>query len=330
MKFLLLLLPFFANSQTCGTAINIPLDGTCKTINTSTLSSNSSGCVSGVLTYFQFTTDNSGRCVELSFNGSASYIEVHTACTGQTFLAGSSLCMEDGRGVWATDYNSPLQANSTYKVKYWSSQGSVQVCGRYRTVLNDNCQTATGIDGTPRIDNNACHTPGPGVIPPQLCAFTLENTAWYKYVIASNGVSIININSIQCDNYAPGFAAGFQVGFFTGTCTALVNRYCESGQANVSGFVQFTSPVFTAGTVVYVAIDGNGGANCSYEISAGNALILASDTIIRLGPPVQNVPKKKRIYNQLGQLMYEGYSIPYLPFGIYIVVERDRKYRIKI
>jgi hypothetical protein len=226
MKYLLIILlsPLFSFGQaTCGGAVIIPLDGTCKTVPTSTSTSNSSNCYSGYLTWLQFTTDNSGRCVELSFNGpSPSYMEVHSGCTGQTFV--SQLCLDDGRGIWAADYGNPLQSNTTYKIKYWSPSGSIQVCGRYRTVLNDDCQTATAIDGTPKSDNNACHTPGPGVTPPQLCAFTLENTAWYKYTIASNGASIININNIQCDNITTGFAAGFQIGFFTGTCTNLINR----------------------------------------------------------------------------------------------------------
>jgi hypothetical protein len=39
----------------------------------------------------------------------------------------------------------------------------------------------------PITDNNACNSPGTGVNPTDLCASTLENTAFYKYTVLVDG-----------------------------------------------------------------------------------------------------------------------------------------------
>src|SRR6185436_6722434 len=59
-----------------------------------------------------------------------------------------------------------------------------------------------------------------------------------------------------------------QIGFFTGSCGALTWISCTTTSgANVTA----NTNSLTAGTKVYVAIDGYAGSNCSYTISASNA-----------------------------------------------------------
>jgi hypothetical protein len=139
---------------------------------------------------------------------------------------------------------------------------------------NTKCAGALSIDETPRNDNNACHKPSTEVTPDQLCATTLENTAFYQYYVAQTGVSIINIKNVMCDNIGASNSNGFQVGFFTGNCGALTKLSCEQLFGTSA---QSTTVSLPAGTHVTVAIDGVGGSNCKYEITAFNAYgVLAS------------------------------------------------------
>jgi hypothetical protein len=85
-------------------------------------------------------------------------------------------------------------------------------------------------------------------------------------------VSIVNINNINCDNGASNNNNGFQIGFFTGICSSLTPISCYSGSG---GFVTASTIALSAGTEVFVAIDGVSGANCKYEINVINGNILA-------------------------------------------------------
>jgi hypothetical protein len=128
-----------------------------------------------------------------------------------------------------------------------------------------------GIQTTPVFDNNACHTPGPGVPAGQLCAMTLENTAWYTFVVENDGSCIITIDSIACDNGNGNNVNGFQIGFFGGTCSGLTPLTCFSG---TGGMIQGTVSSLTAGSRIYVGVDGYSGSNCRYRIRATNAVVL--------------------------------------------------------
>jgi hypothetical protein len=117
-------------------------------------------------------------------------------------------------------------------------------------------------------DNNACHTGGPGVTAAQLCAFSLENTAFYAFTIEHSGPASIYISNISCNNGNLNNSNGFQIGFFTGDCNTLTPLNCTAGEGAA---VIATSYSLPAGTKVIVAIDGVSGSNCKYSISTTNA-----------------------------------------------------------
>jgi hypothetical protein len=93
-------------------------------------------------------------------------------------------------------------------------------------------------------------------------------------VVENTGVSIVNINNISCDNGASNNSNGFQIGFFTGSCGTLTPISCYTGSGS---FVSATTVSLSAGTEVFVAIDGVAGSNCTYEISVINGNVLASE-----------------------------------------------------
>jgi hypothetical protein len=182
----------------------------------------------------------------------------------------SSMCFYDGTGLWAPAETFVVGAGKTYYIRIkTSSDCTIKMAGQFIIPSNDDCNGAMSIGTTATADHNACHLPGPVVTPSQLCAFTLENTAFYQFYVASSGNSIINISDISCDNGNNNNNTGFQIGFFTGSCNALVPLSCTSGVGN---FVQATSPPLPAGTKVYVAIDGTSGSNCSYNIGGINVV----------------------------------------------------------
>jgi len=153
---------------------------------------------------------------------------------------------------------------------------TVSIGGQYYTPPNDNCAGAFSISTVGMSDNNSCHTAGPGVTTAQLCALSLENTAFYQFYVNATAECVINISNIACDNGANNNNNGFQIGFFSGTCGALSWISCTSGSGS---FVQATTPILTAGTKVYVAIDGNAGSNCSYMIGGINILGVLAKTL---------------------------------------------------
>lgn len=133
---------------------------------------------------------------------------------------------------------------------------------------NDECVNATPIDATPQASTNACASANPTDPPPaELCAISLENTVWYTFTVQNNGDVVITIDNITC----VGGGSGFQIGFFSGTCGSLTNDGCSSGSG---GTVTATYTGLTAGDQLYIAIDGNAGADCDFDISATNTVPL--------------------------------------------------------
>ncbi|HEX6333701.1 MAG TPA: hypothetical protein VFZ78_05715, partial [Flavisolibacter sp.] len=272
---LLTVLAVRGQGTTCGTAIPLTLNGV-STIYpaTSTTGANVVCTDNGAtpVTWFSFTTNAAASCPLLNIttsDGLPCEIAMYTSCNGgQALQTASSMCFDDGTGLWAPSETYALAPNQTYYLRIkTSTQCNIRIAGQHHVPANDDCAGAFSISTTAITDNNACHTGGPEVFPSQLCAFTLENTAFYQFIVASNGSCVINISNIYCDNGAGNNNSGFQIGFFTGNCGSLTNLNCESGSGT---FVQATTPVLTAGTKVYVAIDGMAGSNCRYSISGIN------------------------------------------------------------
>ena len=269
----------------CNNAFTLPLDGSCNVYTISTTTGSSNHCTNGLysaigkLTIFKFTTDATGSCVLLNFKTSGyqpAEVTLWEDCHGGGAVANqlplSSVCFDDGKGYWAPCETDNLTPNTTYYLRVWTpGAGTDTICARNYTPPNSTCAGATPISSTPILDNNACNRGSTEVIPGALCANSLENTAFYTYTIDVTGASIVTISNISCDNSDLGVNAGFQIGFFTGNCGALTWQSCF---ADSNGTVQATTGSFPAGTKITVGIDGMIGSNCSYTISAFNAISL--------------------------------------------------------
>ncbi len=272
-------LPDIALAQQGGSCSNpFPLaaNGTIQSFLPSTTTGSSVVCTAytnnGPVTWFSFTTNAQAECPLLNItasNGGWCEIAMYNACNGgQALQTASSMCFDDGTGLWAPAETQTLQPNTTYLLRIkTATTDSIKIAAQYHTPSNNFCSGATSISTASFTDNNACHHPGTGVFADQLCAFTLENTAFYHFYVATPGSAIINISSISCDNGSGNNTSGFQIGFFKGNCGALIPVNCTSGTGN---FVQASTDPLPAGTHVYVAIDGMAGSNCLYSISGIN------------------------------------------------------------
>lgn len=278
-----------AQGSSCTDAISLSLDGA---IRTYPVSSSIGSCVlctttgysgtNGRITFFQFTTDNTPQCVSVDVTASsniATEVALYGGCiSGSPNPIGGyaihSMCMNNGSGIWAQDLFSNLSPNTTYYLRVRTASnftGNLNIAAKYNTPANNSCAGATPISTIAIADNNACHKTDPTVLATDLCAVTLENTAWYTYQVQNSGSTTISIENIACNNGDGNSNNGFQIGFFRGSCNGLIPISCSNG---AGGTVTATASGFLAGERVYVAIDGYSGSNCTYTIRASNALPL--------------------------------------------------------
>lgn len=293
-----LLLPSFLFAQqgsTCSNPFPLTLDGVCRDYAISSSTSNSTICSYGSNmheTFFSFTTNSSAQCTVVDITDPAAQpceVGVYSggSCTNGNLISNSSLCLPDGKGIWAPALYvdgvlvSPkvLQPSATYilRVRTTSTTGNLTICAQYNTPPNNLCNSATSIGSTPISDNNACNNGSAEVAPIDLAAGTLENTAFYKYTVGSGVTgSTLTIGNIDCDNgtESPDGATnvGMQVGVFVGDCSSLlrIDRFTGNNAASPIHRSYSLPP----GTNVYVAIDGTSGSNCKYSLSATNSVPL--------------------------------------------------------
>ena len=274
----------FSQGASCNSPHVMALDTVSRNYAVSPTSGNAAHCGSGFsgsgkITIFSFTTNAAGSCVLVHVTSSSPVqpveIAMYTGCSGGTMQGlqtTSSVCFADGVGYWAPFEQYVMAPNTTYYLRVWTpAAGTLTLSARNYPPPNNLCSGATYISSVPTTDQNACNKASTEVTPIQLCAFSLENTAFYDYYVASNGVSSIQLNNITCDNSELGANNGFQIGFFVGSCGSLSKIGCETG---AGGSVTATTPWLPAGTHVIVAIDGNSGSNCAYTITAFNAIVL--------------------------------------------------------
>ena len=289
MKYIKLLVYFciilpvisFSQGSTCSNPHVLQMDGVCRNFNTSSSTGGNVLCTDNgntPITWFSFTTNSIPDNVLINItdpSGQPAEIAMYTACNGSNPMhTGSSMCFEDGKGLWAPEEIFNLAPNTTYMLRVKTmSATTLTVCAKNYTPPNDDCAGAFSISDEPLTDNNAAHKAGPGVWASDVCASTLENTAFYSFYVLNTGSTIVNISNILCDNGNGNNNSGFQIGFFTGNCSGLIPFYCTSGSGSV---VQATSPPLTAGTKVTLAIDGYAGSNCQYDIQAVNGFVLAT------------------------------------------------------
>lgn len=275
----------YGQGASCNNPHILALDSVSRNFSVSPTSGNSAECGSGFsgngkITVFSFTTNSSGSCVLVHIATSApvqaAEVALYTGCGGsgttQGLQTGSSVCFVDGTGYWAPAQTLTLSPNTTYYLRVWTpAAGTVTMSAINYSPPNNLCSGATWISTTATNDNNACAKPSSEVTPIQLCAFSLENTAFYTYIVESNGISSVQLNNINCDNLNDAAETGFQIGFFVGACGSLIKIGCTTGSG---GSLSAPTGWLAAGTQVFVAIDGTAGSNCSYTITAFNATVL--------------------------------------------------------
>ena len=271
----------------CGTALNIgtpTTTQTCQTLNTTGSGSapcNGSGYGgSGGYYYFQFCTNATNDCIMFDFvdNTTDNNWAIRIYDVGCTTIIGTDCIGNPGTNQPFSTNSLGLLPSTCYTARVWvKTAGSFDLC--YQTILhnNDSCNDALPISSVPQTSDNICAGPGPTtntpiVTPGDLCAGSLENTSWYSFTTLSTADVILTINNISCT----GGASGFQIGFFTGSCGTLNNFGCVNGSG---GNVTVTINGLSAGDVVTIAIDGNAGANCTYDISATNTYPLPVELI---------------------------------------------------
>lgn len=335
----------FSQGTTCATAINVPLDGSCQTINPSgqTGSTVNCGYGSGYITWIKFTTTTSS-CIKIKFTNSDSmWMEVlpysSSTCNNNASIQDIDICAPEGYGWWGFDYLNPPIANKTYYLRVCTKNQTVfTACAQVCTPANDVCTGATPIGSVEVNDDNTCAVPGIGTVPEltpnNACAFSLENTLIYDFYVVNTGNVVINVKDIHCVSSSVTGSNAIQIALSTGSCSALtpIPANCTAGingiWANTS-FFQFTSTSLQSGTHVYMTVDGSSGANCSYTISGLNispVLVVNNDNIVQ--PPNRIPPTavgKLIVINALGQVVWKGNGrvsdIPKqsLPQGVYIV-----------
>lgn len=275
----------YSQGASCTNPHVLALDSISRNFSCSPTSGNAAECSSGFsgngkITVFSFTTNASGSCVLVHVASSAPVqpveISLYTGCGGtgscSGLQTGSSVCFVDGTGYWAPSQTMTLLPNTTYYLRVWTAgAGTLTMSARNYPPPNNLCSGASWISPDATDDNNACVKASTEVTPVQLCAFSLENTAFYTYIVESNGVSSVQLNNINCDNLNSAAETGFQIGFFVGSCGSLTKISCATGSG---GSLSATTGWLPGGTQVFVAIDGTSGSNCSYSISAFNATVL--------------------------------------------------------
>lgn len=141
-----------------------------------------------------------------------------------------------------------------------------------RSCSNENCNYSWGPDDPDPAD---------------LCAGTIENTMWMKFTSDGTGGAIsISLFNIACDNadvVATGppwgwynYADAWQFGVVTGPCGGPYTSVgCQSGSASVFN----TSFTPTPNTTYYLVMDGNGGAECAWDINVSGITLLPSEML---------------------------------------------------
>lgn len=272
-----------AQGNTCGNPISLGTPSTTTTCLTqSNATSGASGCSGGGyggngfgITYFSFCTNANADCIEFDLSngttaGNWSAIIYTSACG---FVSGN--CLGDvGTGTTFTTSTANLAANTCYvlRVNSGDTHGSFTVCAQTAALVNDDCGGSLAIDSSPLATDNKCATPGPTtnsptITPGMLCAGSLENTSWYTFTVLNTADVVVSIDNITCI----GGALGYQLGFFTGPCGTLSSLGCTSGSG---GTATITVTGLTAGEIVTIAMDGNAGAVCDFNISATNTVLL--------------------------------------------------------
>jgi hypothetical protein len=301
-------------------AQDLPLNQSCNDYDLSY--SSSGGTVSNIancpmatnanrrVTWIRFKTSAANNCVTVNVTDPGSRkteVALFGSGCGAAIKTGTSLCLNDGVGVWSAGPGFPTNGytpNVDYYLRIYSdapTDGSYQyvtLCGTEKSqAINDDCANASAFNYTPGSYNNACAhfvnneglANGNGTEAAKICAYSMQNTVWYKFKVrnGADGRASVTISNIDCDSYN-GNSQLLQMGLLTGTC----NSFAPAISPGPSGSPAFptnntlatpTSCLATNGTgpynlytsatvatnqIIYLAIDGYSGANCRFTLQA--------------------------------------------------------------
>lgn len=298
-------------------AQDLPLNASCSDYDLSNASSG--GTVSSIascpmatnangrITWIRFKTSAANNCVTVSItdpNSRKTELALFGSGCGAAIKSNTSLCLNDGVGVWSAGPGFPVSGYTPgidYYLRIYTdaptdgSNQSVTLCGTEKTQApNDECANAQVFNYSPGTYNNACahFTPpteglsGSGADANKICAFSLQNTVWYKFAVRNGaaGAASVRISNIDCDSYNNSNQL-LQMGLLTGNCgslnaaiapgpssppapsTSSPSRSCLAS-SGPGPFDLYTSSSVTTGQIIYLAIDGYSGANCRFTLQA--------------------------------------------------------------
>lgn len=260
--------------------------------------------------YFYSMTVAAGSYYTFNLSGTtaANYTEL-TVIESPACGGGSYSCFSTDNGTWGGGMqadNSPAQTDAPCRTAYFADAGtyyirvdaSLSADGPYTVDIaeytpsgNDACTGATaladGVATTTSTDNcnNTLGTDDPTAT--WLCAGTVENTAWLHFQSDGTGSAVtVDLNNITCNEADYLYAESGQFGIVVssdGTCSGTwsdaadvsgADGYsaCQGGLATGSTFS--TTLDNTAVTDYYLIWDGNGGAECDFDITVTNVAVL--------------------------------------------------------
>lgn len=252
--------------------------------------------------FFSYTaTANSYLQLQMTGLSVANWQEV--AVLSATNCAGPWACLTNG--AWSGGLQNAFTTSTDCRIVYFQNAGTYyfKVDGdagdngpftlsaiAYTPTPGDACYNATGMTGsvTYSMNNTNC-TNSMGTDDPTpsslFCAGTVENTNWMVFQSNGNGIPVsVNVNSVTCTNgywvdgapFGGYYSASGQFGILsssTGSCggTYSAATTCTNLSTGISYSTSLTN---TAVTNYYFVWDGNGGAECSYQITVTNVIPL--------------------------------------------------------
>ena len=177
-----------------------------------------------------------------------------------------------------------MQANTTYFISVGNSTTgnfTFNVNANVSSAANNQCSSATVINPTGQLLDNAvsgCEytyvaAQDGNITPANVCAGSLENVSWFTFQASATGTVTISFANILCNNGG----GGFQTGLFSGSsCAALTPGTTGTNVcvAAASGTATYSITTATAGSTYYIAMDGNAGSNCHFNVSGTNIVTL--------------------------------------------------------
>ncbi len=236
--------------------------------------------------------------VNLSGTTAANYTEV-SVLTGSS-CESTLTCLSNGSwGGGLQAKSSPATANTPCRTVYFRDAGryyfkvdaSLSASGPFTLNLTpytvpspgDFCTNAITLSSSTPVsvtNTNCAYTTGPDDPTGSLyCAGTIENTIWFKFLSDGSGTPVnLGLSGVTCNQgYVTDcggsycyYGASYQFGVITSSNNSCSGTWssaaaCRTGSGSISVSLPNSVP-----TVYYMILDGNGGAECGFTITASN------------------------------------------------------------